>query len=101
MSSEPKIVILQMGDPVVGVEEKRGPFAAMIKETIGEEWRGSFETVDVRKNPPPDPRGVAAFIITGSASNVPNREPWMLTSEAWLRDVVPSNIPVFGICFGH
>lgn len=100
MYPEPKIVILQMGDPVASVEERRGPFANMIKDTIGEEWRGAFETVDVRKNPPPDPRGTAAFIITGSASNIPHREPWMLTCEAWLRDVVPTT-PVFGICFGH
>lgn len=100
-SEKPKIVILTMGDPVPAVAERRGSFATMIEETIGDAWRGSYEAVDVRKEPPPDPRGAAAFVLTGSASNVPNREPWMLTSEAWLRDVVPSNIPIFGICFGH
>jgi GMP synthase (glutamine-hydrolysing) len=40
-------------------------------------------------------------VITGSAANVPDRAPWMLRVEAWLREVVASGTPIFGICFGH
>jgi GMP synthase (glutamine-hydrolysing) len=40
-------------------------------------------------------------VITGSSANVPNREPWMLETEAYLREVVRLSVPVFGICFGH
>lgn len=83
------------------MEEKYGPFARMIQDCIGDEWRGDYASVDVRVENPPDPRGATVIIITGSAANVPHREPWMLRTEGWLRDVVPSGIPVFGICFGH
>jgi len=39
--------------------------------------------------------------MTGSAANVPNREPWMLTLEAWTRDANRAGTPILGICFGH
>jgi GMP synthase (glutamine-hydrolysing) len=95
------IVIIQTGDPVPSVLERRGSFARLIEEAIGELWRGPYEVVDVRTASPPDPAAAAAFVITGSAANVPNREPWMLRTEAWLREVVPLGTPTFGICFGH
>jgi GMP synthase (glutamine-hydrolysing) len=101
MSHEPKIIILKTGDPVPAVEERRGPFAKLIQDTISDLFPGSFESVDVRTEPPPNPRGASAIIITGSAAHVPQREPWVLSTESYLRDVVPSGVPVFGICFGH
>jgi GMP synthase (glutamine-hydrolysing) len=93
MSGGP-IVIIQTGDPVPSVAERRGSFARLIEEVIGELWSGGFEVVDVRTASPPDPRA-AAFVITGSSANVPNREPWML------REVVAIGTPTFGVCFGH
>jgi GMP synthase (glutamine-hydrolysing) len=56
---------------------------------------------DVRSEEPPAARDLAAIVITGSSANVPNREPWMLRTEAWLREVVGAGVPAFGICFGH
>jgi GMP synthase (glutamine-hydrolysing) len=95
------LVIIQTGDPVPSVEQRRGPFARLIFEVVAELWRGEFEVLDVRTSTPPDPSAAAAFVITGSASNVPTREPWMLRTEAWLREVVAIGTPTFGICFGH
>jgi GMP synthase (glutamine-hydrolysing) len=94
-------VIIQTGDPVPSVEARRGPFAKLIVDVIGELWPGEYEVVDVRTATPLDPTTAAAFVITGSASNVPTREPWMLRTEAWLREVVAIGTPTFGICFGH
>jgi GMP synthase (glutamine-hydrolysing) len=99
-SSRP-IVIIQTGDPVPSVLERRGTFARLIQDVIGELWRGAYEVVDVRSSTPPDPTGAAAFVITGSAANLPTREAWMLRTEAWLREVVAIGTPTFGICFGH
>jgi GMP synthase (glutamine-hydrolysing) len=81
--------------------EARGDFARMIREAIGDAWAGAYEVVDVRVAPFPEPRAAAAFVITGSAANVPTREPWIVATEAWLREVVAAGTPVFGICFGH
>src|SRR5262245_22267862 len=75
----------------------------MIQRAIGDAWSGPYDVIDVRDEgaPLPAPDAAAAFVITGSAANVHTREPWMLRTEAWLRDIVAAGAPVFGICFGH
>jgi GMP synthase-like glutamine amidotransferase len=50
---------------------------------------------------PEDPVAFDGFIISGSASSVYEDEPWMRGLEEWLRRAAKSDIPVFGICFGH
>jgi len=90
------------GEPVPKVRERRGEFSDLIQSAIGESWDGDFSCFDARTGEkPPDHEDVAAIVITGSAANVPNREPWMLEAEAYLRDVVRNGVPTFGICFGH
>jgi len=101
MPEQKPIVIVKTGEPVPSVLERRGHFGRLIEETIGEAWSGPYTTYDVRQDTPPDPRGAAAFVITGSAANVPERADWMLRTEGWLRDVVGAGTPTFGICFGH
>ncbi len=96
-----KIVIVTTGDPIASMLERRGTFARIIREAIGGEWKGEYGDFDARLGDYPDPRSAAAFIITGSAANVPTREPWMLQTEAWLREVVSLGTPTLGICFGH
>lgn len=95
------ILIVQTGDPVASVGALRGPFAQMIRDAIGSVWDGDYRVADARIEELPATSGIAAIVITGSASNVPEREPWMLRAEAWLRDVVKAGAPTFGICFGH
>ncbi|MEO7328089.1 MAG: glutamine amidotransferase [Minicystis sp.] len=95
------ITVLRTGEPVPWVLERRGQFHDLIAASIGPAFTGDYEVIDVRSEPFPDPRGTSAFVITGSASNVPTREPWMLRTEAFLRDVVAAGTPTFGICFGH
>jgi GMP synthase (glutamine-hydrolysing) len=99
--SATKIVVVKTGEPVPKVAESRGQFADLIVGSIGGIFQGEYAVVDVRTEDPPDPLGAAMFVITGSAANVPNREPWMLRTEAWLREVVALGTPTFGICFGH
>lgn len=101
MTARLPILIVQTGDPVPSVAAKRGSFATMIKTTIGPVWQGEYTEIDVRAHEPPPGRHFAAVVITGSASSVPDREPWMLRTEAWLREVVSASVPTFGICFGH
>jgi len=97
-----KIVIVKTGEPVPTVRERRGEFHDLIERAIGPMWQGGYDVVDVRTDaPPPAPDAAAAFVITGSAANVPTREPWMLRTEGWLRAVTAAETPTFGICFGH
>ncbi len=96
-----KIFIMKTGDPVPKVRERRGEFADLITGVIGDAWAHGFSTFDAREGAPPDAREAAALVITGSAANVPDREPWMRATEGYLREVVSLGVPVFGICFGH
>ncbi|MFT3776356.1 MAG: glutamine amidotransferase [Minicystis sp.] len=97
-----QIMIIRTGEPVPRVLERRGHFHDMIEQAIGGLWSGGYAVVDAREDGPlPDPGSAAAFVITGSAANVPNREGWMLRTEAWLRAVFEAGTPTFGICFGH
>lgn len=98
-----QIVVVRTGEPVPSVLERRGHFATLIAQAIGPAWGGGYAVFDARTDafPAPDGADTAAFVITGSSANVPHREPWMLRTEAWLRDVVAAGTPTFGICFGH
>ena len=96
-----KIFIIKTGEPVPKVREKRGEFSDLIVETIGEAWNHGYASFDARTDEPPNPQEAEAFVITGSAANVPDRIEWMLKTEAYLRDIVKLGIPTFGICFGH
>lgn len=95
------ILVVKTGDPVPAVEARRGPFARLITDTIGPLWPGEYRISDARSEELPGLDGIAAIVITGSSANVPTRDAWMVRMEEWLRSVVPSGVPTFGICFGH
>ena len=102
MGTANKIVIALTGDPVDEIRERRGDFGDIIANSIGEDYSGNYHVFDARSSPElPDVREARALILTGSSANVPRREPWMLRTEAWLRDVVGDGPPTLGICFGH
>ena len=96
-----RILVVKTGEPVPRIAEKRGQFADLIAGSIGPGFEGDFAVVDVRTEDAPGARSADAIVITGSAANVPNRDAWIVRTEAWLRDVVAAGTPVFGICFGH
>ena len=100
------IVVLKTGDPVEPIGQQRGSFARMIREAAGDAWGGEWAEHDVRTADPfPDPSLVSAFVLTGSSANVPDRLPWMLRTEAYLRAAAGAHAgrgtPMLGLCFGH
>ncbi len=97
------LAILVTGNTVPSVREERGTdFPEWIVEGTGHAWSGDWSRFDVRDGGPlPEPEHVAGLVITGSASSVTERAPWMLRAEAYLRAAVAAGAPVLGICFGH
>jgi GMP synthase (glutamine-hydrolysing) len=91
-----KIVVLRCGDAIPSVAERLGEFFGWIKRAAGDV--GDWSEVDVRTDVP---GSADAFIITGSASSVTERAPWMLRTEEFLRGASAANVPILGICFGH
>jgi GMP synthase (glutamine-hydrolysing) len=101
MSSAP-LCILIAGDPVPKTQERVGGFANLVKSGLAGAWSHGFVEVDARTvEQLPDPSGFAGLIVTGSASSVTERAPWMLRIEAYLARAVESEQPLLGICFGH
>lgn len=97
------ITILKMGDTLPPTQARLGGFHDLIARAIGDAWVGRYQVVDARPAGAvfPAPDSAAAFVLTGSAASVADREPWVLRAEAWLRDVVARGTPTIGICFGH
>jgi GMP synthase (glutamine-hydrolysing) len=96
------MVVLATGNVVPAVAARRGQFDRLIREAVGDAWRGGWDTYDVRTpRPLPGPRDAAAFVITGSSSSVTERAPWMLRAEELVRAIARTRVPLLGICFGH
>lgn len=93
--------ILVTGDPVSPTQARVGGFASLVRAGLTS-FTGGFEEVDVRtaEQLPPLER-YAGLVVTGSASSVTERAPWMLRVEAYLAKAVRNEQPVLGICFGH
>jgi GMP synthase (glutamine-hydrolysing) len=96
------LLILVTGDPVPRTQERAGGFASLVRAGVGNAWQGGFVEVDARSAERlPEPAGFAGVIVTGSASSVTERAPWILRCEEYLAHAVEQAQPVLGICFGH
>ena len=76
--------ILVTGEPVPNVRTARGPFATMIRETLGSAWEGPVVLLDAERGERPRAAELAALVVTGSPSSVTSRAPWILDTEAAL-----------------
>jgi GMP synthase (glutamine-hydrolysing) len=95
-------LILVTGDPVAATQARAGGFAALIRAGLADVYDGGFVEVDARSAEAlPPAEGFAGVIVTGSASSVTERAPWMLRIERYLADAVGAQHAVLGICFGH
>lgn len=97
-----RLIVLRTGNAAPEVAAQRGEFFSWIRREVGDAWTGEWHEHDVRTDHPLPKAGEAsAFIITGSSSSVTERAPWMLRTEALIRDIADARTPLFGICFGH
>jgi GMP synthase (glutamine-hydrolysing) len=96
------LCILVTGDPVPPTQSRVGGFANLVRAGLAGIWDGGFVDVEARGEAAlPDFSSFAGTIVTGSASSVTERAPWMLRVEEHLARAVRANHPVLGICFGH
>jgi len=94
--------IITTGEPVASVLAKQGSFSTLIREAAGDAWREKWEEIDARHSELLLVGGeVAAVIVTGSPASVLDRDPWMLRTQAYLRDEADLGTPILGVCFGH
>lgn len=101
MTSAP-LCILVTGDPVARTQTRVGGFAQLVRAGLAGAWDAGFVEVDARTTESlPRSAGFAGVIVTGSASSVTERAPWILRTEEYLAAAVAQRHPVLGICFGH
>lgn len=96
------LCILVTGEPVARTKQRVGGFGNLVRAGLAGVWAGDFLEVDARSAASlPEPSGFAGVIVTGSASSVTERAPWILRAEQYLAGAVRAEHPVLGICFGH
>jgi GMP synthase (glutamine-hydrolysing) len=97
------LIVLRTGDASPTVSVRRGEFFSWIRREAAPVWEGEWREHDVRDVGAalPRPEDGVGFFITGSSSSVTERTPWMLRTEAFIRELVQRRVPLFGICFGH
>jgi GMP synthase (glutamine-hydrolysing) len=93
--------ILVTGEPVPNVRARRGPFATMIRETLGSAWDGEVLLLDAERGDRPRSGELHALVVTGSPASVTTRAAWIVETETALAEFVRAGAPTLGICFGH
>jgi GMP synthase-like glutamine amidotransferase len=94
-----KVGILQTGSPPPTLQERFGSYSAMVQDLLGPQH--PFVTFDARIGELPARVDTCdAYVITGSASGVYDRDDWIGKLKDFVREASGS-CAMIGICFGH
>lgn len=94
------IWIVRTGSALPSLLEERGDYDVWFAEAAG--LTGRCEVVDVRAGDAlPDPGGVSAAMVTGSAAMVTDRADWSERTGAWMATLARAGTPLLGVCYGH
>lgn len=97
--------IIKTGDTMPALRATHGDFEDWIASGLAQAPSANplkVQTLDARTATEwPATDQIAGVVITGSPAMVTDREPWSERTAAWLADVVATQVPVLGICYGH
>ena len=99
-----ELTIIQTGDVPLPLRERFGPYPPMFEAMFEAAGAGfSYAAVPVFEGAPfPDPAGLEAILITGSAAGVyDSHYAWLEPLRAFIRSAYAARTPMLGICFGH
>ncbi|MBI4512324.1 MAG: gamma-glutamyl-gamma-aminobutyrate hydrolase family protein [Deltaproteobacteria bacterium] len=98
MSQSLPVLLLQLGEANESIRAQHGGYASWYERA----WGSPLHVVDGRKpGEVPDPRGLAAILITGSAESLRKPTPWMDDAADFVRRAIDCGTPTLGACFGH
>lgn len=94
-----RIGILKAGAPSSDLERLVGSYPDMVRAALGPAY--TFQEFDAMCGDlPSGDRSADAYVITGSASSVYDKDPWIASLREWLI-AIDRSTPLVGICFGH
>jgi len=96
-----RVLVVETGDPVPPLLEKRGPFHRWMAPGLALP-EVEIEALRVHEGARlPPPAGVDGIVVTGSVSMVSERLPWSVRTGVWLAEALAADTPVLGVCYGH
>jgi GMP synthase-like glutamine amidotransferase len=99
----PRITIIETG--LVGTEyrERHGTYPQMFERMIASADPSiASDVVSIANGQRlPDPAGLDAILITGSAAGVYDDFDWIAPLEEFVRTAYDKRVPMVGVCFGH
>ncbi|OPL11757.1 MAG: glutamine amidotransferase [delta proteobacterium ML8_D] len=96
-----KLYIIKAGTTFPATAQQFGDFDKWTETALG---KVNVETaiVDAEHSTSlPTSEECAGAVITGSHSMVTDNLPWSVKLEEWIRSLLDSYTPLFGICYGH
>lgn len=95
------IAVIEMGTPPQVVIDHVGRQAQWFQDALG--WSSdAFQVYRPEMGDPlPEVDQIACAIITGSWSMVTESLDWSETVAGWIRDALPQQLPLLGVCYGH
>jgi GMP synthase-like glutamine amidotransferase len=98
-----QLTIIQTGDVPVPLRERFGPYPDMFSAMFEAAGAGfSYATVRAHDGAAlPDPAGLDAILITGSAAGVYEDHAWLPGLRDFIRGAYATETKMIGICFGH
>lgn len=96
-----KLLIIKTGITYDKVIKKYGDYDYQIAQQIGIPYEDLLVVPVYDNIKPVLTEEVSSIIITGSDDMVTNLKPWSVATANWLREIVHTEIPILGICYGH
>ena len=95
------LAIIKLGSTFPELAARRGDFEDWVVKGLGP-LSIPVQTINpIRGDPFPDVDSLAGLVLTGSAAMVTDRQDWSERTAQWLLDLLPREIPLLGICYGH
>lgn len=98
-----KLTIIQTGEVPEPLRAEFGPYSPMFVkmfESAGASY--DYEVVRISDGEPlPDPAGLEAILLPGSAAGVYDDHAWLTPLRHFIRGAYAARTPMVGVCFGH